>query len=244
MSLFSKQLKAARTPYTAAVIAAGGSGARFGGDKLMAELSGVPVIVRSLLAFERSALISEIVLVARPDAVDDAAALCGRYGITKLTCVVPGGRTRAESCFAGVMAVSERAELIAVHDGARPLVTDRVIEDAVWGAYRHTAAVPGLPVRDTIKLTRDGLVIGTPDRSDLFAVQTPQCFRREILEAALTDAVRNAPDVTDDCAAVERIGGKALVTAGDEENIKITTLFDLLLGTAILESRVKEGREA
>lgn len=237
MNGLSAKLKAARCPRTAAVIAAGGSGTRFGADKLMQDLGGLPVLARTLLAFERSDLIGEIVLVTRRDALEEASALCADCGLKKLTRVVPGGDTRAASCYAGVLAVSEGTELIAIHDGARPLVTEKVISDAVWGAYRHGAAVPAVPVRDTVKRASGRFVADTPDRRSLFAVQTPQCFRREIVLAALADAVEHAPDVTDDCAAVERLGGGVYLTDGDEENIKITTPLDLALAALILERR-------
>lgn len=237
MGTVSTSLKAARCPYAAAVIVAGGSGTRFGSDKLMAELDKMPVLARTMLAFQRSTLIREIVLVARQDALYDAAELCGKYGVTKAAAVVPGGETRLLSSLAGVMAVSEAAELIAIHDGARPLVPDKVITDAVWGAYRHGAAVPAMPVKDTIKRAEKGIAVGTPDRKSLFAVQTPQCFQADIIRAALYDASQNAPDITDDCMAVERLGGGVYLTEGSEENIKITTPLDMALAELILQRR-------
>lgn len=237
MGTVSARLKAARCPRAAAVIAAGGSGTRFGSDKLMAELGGMPVLAHTLLAFQRSELIREIVLVARQDALDGAAALCRSYGITKAAVAVPGGETRLLSCLAGVMAVSEDAEIIAIHDGARPLVSEKVVEDAVWGAYRHGAAAPSVPVRDTIKRAEGGVAVETPDRTKLFAVQTPQCFRAEIIRGALLDAAKNAPGLTDDCMAVERLGGGVYLTEGSEENIKITTPLDLAVAEFILQRR-------
>ena len=152
MRRVSDRLRAARCPAASAVIVAAGSGTRFGGDKLMAELGGVPVVIRSLLAFERSSLVSEIILVVRPDRLEEMSALCAQYGLKKLAKVVPGGATRAESAFAGAMAVSDKADIIAIHDGARPLVTEKIIDETVWAAYRHSAAVPAVPVRDTIKM--------------------------------------------------------------------------------------------
>ncbi len=233
----SEQLKKERLPYAAAVIVAGGSARRFGSDKLMEDLAGLPVLVRSLLAFERCEPIDAIVVAARADRVDEVRALCGRYGVSKLSAVVPGGDTRAKSCLAGVMAVPPEAELIAIHDGARPLVTGDVILDALWTAYRHTAALPAVPVRDTIKEAEDGVVTATPNRSRLWAAQTPQCFQADLIRAALQDAAANAPEVTDDCLAVERIGGRIYLSKGSEENIKITTPLDLKLARALLAER-------
>ena len=237
MERASEKLKTARLPYAAAVIVAGGSGSRFGGDKLMASLGGMPVLARTLLAFERTEAVRAIVVAARPGTEQDVAALARQYGITKLAGVAAGGDTRARSSLAGVMAVPSQAELIAIHDGARPLVTEQVILDGLWTAYRHTAALPAIPVRDTIKLAADGVVTDTPARASLFAAQTPQCFQADLIRAALLDAAKNAPEVTDDCLAVERIGGRITLSRGSEENIKITTPLDLRLAEVILSER-------
>lgn len=237
MSKLSTVLKTTRCPFVTAVIVAGGSGTRFGGDKLMAELAGEPVLVHTLRAFNNSPMIQEIVLVTRESAMTEMARLCKAYELTKVSLVVAGGTTRALSSYAGVMSASEKAGIIAIHDGARPLVTEKIIEDAVWQAYRHTCAVPAIPVKDTIKKAEKGVVTETPDRSGLYAVQTPQCFQADIIRAALTDAVENAPGVTDDCMAVERIGGVIHLTEGSEENLKITTPLDLALAEIILKER-------
>jgi 2-C-methyl-D-erythritol 4-phosphate cytidylyltransferase len=230
-------MKDIRLPFCTAVIVAGGNSVRFGADKLFADLEGVPVLGRTILAFAEADCIQEIVVVARQDAAEYTAKLGRTYGGGKISQVVFGGKTRVMSAYAGVMAACERAELIAIHDGARPLVTQGIIRDAVWAAYRGMAAAPAVPVRDTIKVASDGTVTSTPDRSSLFSVQTPQVFRAEIIKAALADAVANVPDVTDDCAAAERIGAPVTLTAGSEENIKITTPLDLELAEAILRRR-------
>ncbi len=233
----SEKIRKMRCPKVSAVIVAAGSGTRFGGDKLMAELGGVPLLARTIAVFENAELISDIVLVVREEAVQASASLCREYGFTKVSAVVPGGDMRARSCYAGVFAASDASDIVAIHDGARPLVTDEIITEAVWGAYRHSAAVPAIPVRDTIKIAEKNVVSKTPDRNTLFAVQTPQCFQRDVIRAALTDAVKNAPDVTDDCMAVERIGGQIWLTDGSEENLKITTPLDLALAEIILQRR-------
>ncbi len=237
MGVWADKLKTERLPYAAAVIVAAGSGARFGGDKLMADLAGEPVLLRTLRAFQRTEAVREIAVVVRPDMEDTVRALCARGGITKAGAFPAGGATRARSCLNGVRAVSGRVELIAIHDGARPLVTEDVILDGLWTAWRHTAAAPAVPVKDTVKVAKDGLVLSTPDRSSLFAVQTPQCFQADLIRAALMDAAANAPDVTDDCAAVERTGGRVALSRGSEENIKITTPLDLAVAEMIWKER-------
>lgn len=237
MSKLSSVLKTNRCPFATAVIVAGGSGTRFGGDKLMAELCGEPVLVHTLRAFQLSPMIQEIVLVTRENAMRDAARLCKAYELNKVSVIVAGGATRVMSSYAGVMAASGKAGIIAIHDGARPLVTEKIIEDTVWEAYRHGSAVPAVPVRDTIKVASNGIVTQTPDRSGLFAVQTPQCFQSDLIRAALIEATENAPDVTDDCMAVERVGGTVHLTEGSEENLKITTPLDLSLAEIVLKGR-------
>lgn len=233
----SGRLRAARCPRASAVIVAAGSGTRFGSDKLRAELGGKPVLSYCLEAFEQSSLVTEIVLVTRQERLDAAAELCQELGITKLSQVIIGGETRMASSFAGVMAASDDSDIIAIHDGARPLVTEQLIDEAVWAAYRHGSAVPALPVRDTVKEAKDGIVVSTPDRDTLRAVQTPQCFQRDVIRGALIEAERKRWEITDDCMAVERIGGSVWLTEGSEENIKITTELDLALAEIILQRR-------
>lgn len=240
MSVLSTVLKNTRRPFVSAVIVAGGSGTRFGGDKLTAELGGEPVLAHSLRAFQNSSMVDEIVLVTREEAMMDMARMCKERAFSKVSQVVAGGATRVLSSYTGVMSVSEKAGIIAIHDGARPLVSERIIEDAVWQAYKNNCAVPAVPVRDTVKKAEKGIVTETPERSGLYAVQTPQCFQADLIRVALEDAVRNAPQVTDDCMAVERLGGKIHLTEGSEENIKITTPLDLRLAELILKGRCAE----
>lgn len=237
MSALSEKLKSARIPFVSVVVVAGGSGTRFGSDKMLADLAGVPVIIHALRTFDRSPFVNEIVLVTRKEILGDMAELCARYGIEKLARVVPGGKTRLESSCAGVAAASPKSGVIAIHDGARPLVTQKVVEDALWQANRKGAAVPAVAVRDTIKQAKDSVVFATPDRAELFAVQTPQCFQADLIRTALSAALEKAPNVTDDCMAVERIGGHIYLTEGSEENLKITTPLDLVLAEVILQRR-------
>ncbi len=228
-------------PYAVAIVAAaGGSDRMEGEDKLFSELEGIPVIARSLMALQASDYIHEIIVVTREESIVPIADLCAEFEIAKATKMIRGGATRAESVIAGLQEVPKGVEYIAVHDGARPLVTQDVITDAFSKAYNYNAAAPAIPVNDTIKVSSDGFITETPDRSALFAVQTPQVFKAEILKAAFTNAKAAGGDVTDDCSAVERIGVRPALSRGSFENIKITRPIDLEMAALILKGR-REG---
>ncbi len=215
-----------------AVIVAAGSSRRMGGtDKLAAPLAGSTVIAHTIRAFQESAEVGEIVLVLRQGA--ERSVLEGASGCDKLRCLVHGGDTRTQSAYAGVMACDAEAEIILIHDGARPLVTKEVIRNAVEGARKFGAAVPVTPVTDTVKVGKDGFADSTPDRSTLFAAQTPQAFRAELIKAALQDAVDKKLSLTDDCAAVERLGMHVKLVEGDVRNRKITLPADLALAEVL-----------
>ena len=231
--LFSK-----KQPACAAVIVAAGQSTRMQGqDKIFTVLNGIPVLARTLKAFERNAGIQEIVVVVRESALTAAAELCHSQGISKVKLVVPGGKTRLESVYAGVFNVSKQMQLIAIHDGARPLVTDAVIHQAIQLAAVHHAAVPALPVKDTVKIAQSGVVQETPLRDTLYAVQTPQVFDADLIKGALQNALDRRLPITDDCMAVEALGATVYLSPGDDENIKLTTPLDLVLAQAILNSR-------
>ncbi|MGN0967751.1 MAG: 2-C-methyl-D-erythritol 4-phosphate cytidylyltransferase [Oscillospiraceae bacterium] len=225
-------------PYCAAVVAAAGSSTRMeGADKIMLPLRDDPVIVHTLRALEYCPYIQEIVVVTREDLIVPLSRLCSDCFLTKVRKVVLGGETRVHSVQLGIQEVSEQAELIAIQDGARPLVTPEVLEEAILTAAKCGAAAPAIPVKDTIKRAVGGVVEGTPDRSELFAVQTPQVFEADLIRAALYKAVEENLPLTDDCSAVERMGMKVTLTRGSEENIKITTPADLAVAEALLNWR-------
>jgi len=159
------------------------------------------------------------------------------YGLTKLTKAVIGGATRTESALHGVSEADSRAKVIAIHDAARPLVTPEIVADAVHNAVIYLAAAPAVPVKDTIKVAKDGSISATPERSSLYAVQTPQVFHADIIKGALSKALADGIQYTDDCAAVEAMGVMPRLSLGSEENLKITTPADVLLARSILEKR-------
>ena len=217
-----------------AVIVAAGNASRMGGiDKVMAELKGEPMIVRTVRMFQDCDAISEIVIVTRPDLIQSIGKLC--RDMPKVKAVVAGGKSRQESVHLGLNALSDKVKLAAIQDGARPLITWQVIDRVVRAANSYGAAVPCVPVKDTIKVGEGGVVISTPDRAALFAAQTPQVFDFDLLRAALKKADQDGFSVTDDASAVEYLGMKVKIVDGDERNIKVTTPMDLKIAEMLLE---------
>ena len=219
-----------------AVIVAAGSASRMGGiDKVMAPLRGEPVILRTVRAFQETDAIREIVIVTREDLIMPVSDLCA--GLDKVKAVVVGGGSRQESVWLGLNALSKGIELAAIQDGARPLVTPVLIDRTVRAAHSYGAAAPAIPVKDTIKVEKSGLIESTPDRSTLRAVQTPQVFDFDLLRGALQKARNDGAEVTDDCSAVERLGMKIRLVEGEERNLKVTTPLDLKIAELLLEEK-------
>lgn len=217
-----------------AVIVAAGTASRMGGiDKVMAPIGGEPMIVRTVRAFQNCDAIKQIIVVTRQDLIVPIMDLC--HGFDKVCSVMVGGKSRQESVEIGLGALSRDMKLVAVQDGARPLITWEVIDRAVRAANTYGAAAPAIPVKDTIKVVQGGLVASTPDRSTLRAVQTPQVFDVDLLRGALKKAKEDGAAVTDDCSAVELMGMSVKMVEGDERNIKVTTPMDLKTAELLLE---------
>jgi 2-C-methyl-D-erythritol 4-phosphate cytidylyltransferase len=220
--------------YCGAVIVAAGNASRMGGiDKVMAPLDGEPMICRTVRAFQNCDAIREIVVVTRQDLIVPIMDLCRDQ--SKVKAVVVGGSSRQESVSMGLNALSDKVKLVAIQDGARPLVSWEVIDRTVRAAHSYGAAAPAVPVKDTIKVVQGGIVKDTPDRSTLRAVQTPQVFDLDLLKGALKKAKEDGAEVTDDCSAVERLGMSVRIVEGDERNIKVTTPMDLKIAQMLLE---------
>ena len=236
---FFEKLKNPVRKRCAALVAAAGSSSRMGGiNKLLQPLGGVPVLARTLQALEKSSRVDEIIVATREEDLAEIAHLCHTYGITKCTKVIRGGESRAHSVMLAALEAGTETELLAVQDGARPLVTPELIDNVIAAASRSGAAAPAIPVKDTIKRVKeDGAVAGTLERSALRAVQTPQVFQADILKAALQSVFEQGIEVTDDCSAVEKLGKAVYLIDGDEANLKITTPMDLVLAEAILRAR-------
>ena len=230
--------KKEETPHCSAVIVAAGSSQRMGSDKLLHNLGIMPVLARTLLAFQDCDLVDEIVVVTRMEKIMEVAGLCKKYRIEKASKVISGGATRMESALAGVSEVKSRAKLIAIHDGARPLVSVELIERTIRAAAQYKAAVPAVKSVDSLKLVDDkDTVTGSVDREQVLRVQTPQVFEADLIKGALSYAAEKKLPLTDDCSAAELMGIKAHVVPGEEDNIKLTTPRDMLFAAAILKDR-------
>lgn len=226
--------KLLKLKYCGAVIVAAGTASRMGGiDKVMEPLNGEPMVMRSVRAFHACDAVREIVVVTRPDLIVPIMSLCA--GLKKVIAVVAGGNSRPESVSKGLNALSSKVKLAAIHDGARPMITWQVIDRVVRAANSYGAAAPGIPVKDTIKTVTGGVVMQTPDRKSLQAVQTPQVFDFDLLRGALKKAADDGAEITDDCSAVERLGFRVKMVEGDERNLKVTTPMDLRIAQMLLE---------
>jgi 2-C-methyl-D-erythritol 4-phosphate cytidylyltransferase/2-C-methyl-D-erythritol 2,4-cyclodiphosphate synthase len=224
---------------TVALVLAAGEGKRMKSstNKHFLPLLGKPLLLHTLQAFQDHPLIQEIVLVGSPDGVEKHRALVENAGLTKLLEVVPGGKTRQESCWLGLQCI-ETADLVAVHDGARPLVAEGVITRAIQAAAEHGAAIAAVPAKDTLKeVGEQKIILRTPDRNSLWQAQTPQVFRLELLRQAHQAALRDNFLGTDEAILVERLGVPVRVSEGDYHNLKITTSEDLITAEHFMSQR-------
>ena len=202
--LLGRLFRRQRTPELrcSAVVPAAGSSTRMEGqDKLLLPLEEQPVLLHTLRALELCPYLAEIIVVTREDLIVPIGQLCRDAGLSKVRKVIVGGATRTHSVLAGLGELPSGAELVAIHDGARPLVSQEVLETVIFRAAECGAAAPAVPVKDTIKRARDSLVEATLERSELFAVQTPQVFQVDLIKAALVKALEDGAALTDDCGA-------------------------------------------
>jgi 2-C-methyl-D-erythritol 4-phosphate cytidylyltransferase len=221
-----------------AIIAAAGTGSRMASDrpKQFLQLAGTPIIFHTLRPFELCDSIQEVIVVLPAEESAAFLAQAGKYGLRKLTRVVPGGATRADSVKRGLMAIrSATAEIVAVHDGVRPFVTVEEITETVAAAQRDGAAILATPVTDTIKLVEGDAVVKTVERRTLRHALTPQCFRYELLRRAYDQVDVDDPSLTDESALVERLGQRVTIVDGSPRNIKITTARDLVIAETFLQ---------
>lgn len=222
-----------------AIIAAAGAGARMASDrpKQFLLLAGTPIIFHTLKPFEQSDSIKEVIVVLPAEESAGFLSLAGKFGVRKVSRVVPGGTTRAESVKRGLAAIrSTTAEIVAVHDGVRPFVTAAEIDSTVAAAQASGAAILVAPVTDTIKQVSDQAVVKTLNRGELRRALTPQCFRYELLRQAYQQVDTSDPALTDESVLVERLGSPVSIVEGSSRNIKITTAADLAIAEALLKT--------
>ena len=223
-----------------AIIAAAGKSERMGSgtDKAFLSLGPKPVLAWSLLAFEGCADVDQIVLVVRKDQIAGAKAVVRMFGISKVRAVVAGGQKRQISVMNGLREIDSDTRIVVIHDGARPCVTPATISETVKLAKRTGAAVVGCRIWDTVKYVEKGTsVTRTEDRSKLWAVQTPQAFNAQLIRRAYNEAEEAKVELTDDAAAVERLGEPVKIYETNQPNLKITTVEDLQLAAAVVLKR-------
>lgn len=216
-----------------AVIVAGGKGTRMGAavNKAFLKLCGKEVIARTVEAFEKNGLIDEIIVVTGAEDIERASEILKKY--SKVSAIVEGGRERQQSVYNGIKAAS--GSIIAIHDGARALISQREINSVIEDCIKYGAAALGVPCKDTLKSADgSGFISGTIDRSRTYQIQTPQVFKAEIIKKLHSQAELDGLQVTDDCAVAERYGVKVKITEGSYDNLKLTTPEDMAVGEIIL----------
>ncbi len=219
------------------IVVCGGSSSRMGGiDKMFADIKGIPVSIRSCLAFQNCELVTDIVIVTRQENILKMQKLCGEFMLTKVTDIVEGGNCRQQSVANGLDRLTSDSDIVLIHDGARPFVKNDCIQRVIEKARELSAVTCAVPLKDTVKTVReDGLVTATPDRSTMQAVQTPQGFKFNLYKSAVEANMNHLEDFTDDCSIVESLGFPVYTCRGDYTNIKITTAEDLKIGEIFAE---------
>lgn len=238
-------LRADRRPFCTAVVPAAGSSLRMGGsDKLMIPLNGKPVLLYTMEALEACTEIDEIIVAVKAEKREEIWDLLDAQHYGKLKLVIAGGDSREDTVRQCILAADPQTQLIAVHDGARPLATSEMIGRVVRMAARTHAAIAAVPVKDTVKRVSNGHITETPERSELYAAQTPQVFDKDLLAGAYVNAARCKIKCTDDAMAVESLGVSVAICEGEYDNLKITTPVDIFAAESILRNRKTADSEA
>lgn len=218
-----------------AIIVAGGSSRRMGFDKTFALLAGTPVIAQTLAAFEGTECVRDIIVVGRAERLDEIQELVRQHRFTKVREVIEGGRHRQDSVAAGLEVVGEDCAYVAVHDAARPLISPEQIQAVFEAAQLHGAAALAAPVNDTLKrVDAAQFVCGSIERENVFAMQTPQIFSRELLREAYAQVAAENLAITDEVSAIQHLERKVFLVRNDKPNFKITFPSDLALAEALL----------
>jgi len=222
-----------------AIIVAAGDSRRMGFDKLFTVIAGKPVIAHTISAFERANSVNGIIVVAREDRHDEIKTMAGDENFKKVRSVIPGGEYRQDSVRAGLEHLDSATRWVAVHDAARPLVTPEQIECVFQQCANHAAAALAEPVNDTLKRADSNLLVSASvDRDQLYAMQTPQIFERQLIEEAYRAVYAENISVTDEVSAVERLGREVVLALNDDFNFKVTYPRDLPVAEFILKQRM------
>lgn len=234
---WKKSSQNVKRPFVSAVIPAAGNSSRMGEgcNKLLLPLGGIPLLVRTLMVFARCPLVDEIIVVCREQDMIPYARLCTDFGIEKVSQLVRGGGSRAESVLCGINACAKQAEFIAIHDGARPLLRQDMLRQIIEDAAEHGAAAPLVPLKDSVKRICDGFIAGDVPRETIMAAQTPQIFAYDAILHALGSVISKGLSPTDDCAVAELAGIRVFASRGDYTNLKITTREDILIAETLLQ---------
>jgi 2-C-methyl-D-erythritol 4-phosphate cytidylyltransferase len=221
----------------AAIIPSAGKGARLKSrvQKPYIELAGRPILAHTLAKLSRNKRVKEIILAVAKEKIAPAGKLIHKYGIKNVKLVI-GGKERRDSVYNALKAVSSDIDYVLIHDGIRPFITDELIESLLKAAYKYGAAIAGVPVKPTLKIVRkNGFIDNTPSREMYWEAQTPQVFKRDLIEKAYKSAFEKNIQATDDSMLVERIGIKPKIILGSYSNIKITTKEDLELAGILIK---------
>lgn len=219
------------------IVAAGGSGTRMGAsvNKLFLKIADTPVIVHTLTVLQNCREIDEIIISAKEDEIIKIKDLVSGYSLTKVKTVVKGGKVRGESVLSASREVSPDAEYVMIHDGARPLVTDKILTETIKSAKENGAAACGVKPKCTLKLVDSGFIQDTIDREKTVEIQTPQVFKKELFDKMYSQNINVINSATDDCILAEITGTKIAVTEGSYKNIKITTPEDIEIAEMLLD---------
>jgi len=216
------------------IIAAGGKGTRMGADinKVYLKALGKEILVYTIEAFQKNKNIDEIIVVTGKNDIDRCRELVKKYGLSKVASVIAGGSTRQKSVFNGIKA--SKGAIVAIHDGARPLISQGEIDAVINDCCEYDAAAVGVSVKDTLKMVdENGFIASTIDRELVCSIRTPQVFKRNIIVDAHQKAIDEKFEATDDCGLVEFLGVKIKITTGSNDNIKVTTPEDIVVAEGI-----------
>lgn len=232
--------------FCSAIIVAAGQGRRMGTkvSKQFLEFEGRPILAYTLKKFQDCKEIDEIIVVTNEENIDYCKLnIVDKYSFDKVRDIVAGGSERQFSVYNGISQVSKRSDIVLIHDGVRPFVKVENILDTIKGAIDNRACILGVKAKDTIKITnKNNVIINTPNRDDLWYIQTPQSFEYKLIKESYEKALKDGIFVTDDAMIVERLGIDVMITEGSYDNIKITTMEDLIMCNLLIESQFKNWR--